>query len=253
MHFWDYIEDANNPNADVKSKEYSARMVAASHYVYRNFMGSVDQSDVKSVVMGLCTERVSAWHRKQLPYLIEAAIIWAHANYNLDASTTKPEFFTEWHNQFICELLEMSPNLRKYNLQGKTPVKKRKLILQEEQLSRSHKKKRQVKKQKARGRKLGLPTKAGITCYGRQNLAKYLRFYPKSGTEKNFRPRGQRLKCDFCGRDRIMHKCLACGEVFCMAPPHNLLIPESDPPQKFASNGLFCWHLVHGYGSWNEL
>lgn len=75
MYFWEYVEEANISHTDVKSKEYVENDVAASHYVFRNFMGSVDQSDVKSFVMGLCRERVSAWHRKLLPFLIEAAII----------------------------------------------------------------------------------------------------------------------------------------------------------------------------------
>ena len=146
----------------------------------------------------------------------------------------------------------MSPNLRKYNL--KTPTKMRKLELQPDEVVRSHKKKRVEKgKKTGRGKVLGVPTAVGLTCYGRNNLAKYVRFYPRPDTVNARRPVGRRLRCSFCGRDRIMHKCLACDQIFCMSPPHDLVIPGSDPPRKFSSNGPFCWHLAHGYTKWSEL
>ena len=75
MYFWDYIESDDNKGADVKSKKFTERLVAASHHLFRNFMGPVDQSDAKSKVMGLCREKVNAWHNKQLRFLIEAAVI----------------------------------------------------------------------------------------------------------------------------------------------------------------------------------
>ena len=146
----------------------------------------------------------------------------------------------------------MSPNIRKYTLKARTP-KKRKLVSQpDDERPRSHKKKGE-KQRKARGRVLGKATHAGLQCYGRQNLGKYLRFAPKEGTQKNFRPTVRRVNCDFCGKRRVLHKCLACGEVFCMLPPHNLEIPGANPPRKFPSNGLLCWHLVHGHSKWGDL
>ena len=209
-------------------------------------MGAVDQSDVKSFRMSLATERVSAWHKKQVPYLIESAVMWAHGNYNLDKSTEKQEQFTEWYCKFLSELQDMSPNLR---IRNQTP-KKRKREPEHKGKARSHKNK--TPKRKPGKLSLGFATEAGINCYGRQALGEYLRFYPRDDTRNSYRPLGRRMNCRFCGRDRVMHKCLACGEVFCMAPPHHLLIPNSNPPRKFKNTGLFCWQLVHGYTSWSN-
>ena len=176
--------------------------------------------------------------------------MWAHANYNLDKSTEKQEHFNEWYGNFLAELVDMSPNLRIRKLKIETPkknLKKRKLESGEK---RSHKKK--TPKRRVGKIRYGYPSEAGINCYGRKALGKYLRFYPTDETRRTYRPKGRRMRCRFCGRDKIMHKCLACGEVFCMAPPHNLNIPGSNPPQIYKSSGLFCWQLVHGYTSWAD-
>ena len=87
--------------------------MAKVHEIFRKFMGPVDQVDVKAQVMGITRELVSAWHKKQLAFLIQTAIGNAHCNYNLDPSC-KAEFFTEWYNKFLVELHEMSPNVRIY-------------------------------------------------------------------------------------------------------------------------------------------
>ena len=72
MKFWVY--DNEGSAGDVKGKIWKAKPVAMVHRLFRNFMGSVDQSDVKSHVMKLTSERVQSWHKKQLAFLIEAAI-----------------------------------------------------------------------------------------------------------------------------------------------------------------------------------
>ena len=90
----------------------------------------------------------------------------------------------------------MSLNIRKYTLKARTP-KKRKFVSQpDNERPRSHKKKGE-KQRKARGRVLGKATEAGLQCYGRQNLGKYLRFAPKEGTQKNFRPTVRRVNVIF--------------------------------------------------------
>ena len=99
----------------------------------------------------------------------------------------------------------------------------------------------------------GVPTNAGLNCYGRKNLAAYLRFMPEESTRNNKRPTARRINCKFCGKDRAMYTCLACGEWFCMSPPFDLIIPESDPQKKFRNTGIFCWHRIHGYNNWSEL
>ena len=89
-------------------------------------MGPVDQSDAKSHIMKLSAERVEAWNQKPLAFLIETAISWAHGNYNLDASVTKRELFSEFYHKLIVELHDMSPNLRVYKNPGLMSGKKRK-------------------------------------------------------------------------------------------------------------------------------
>ena len=151
----------------------------------------------------------------------------------------------------------MSPNLRTYKKYDSPVVRKRKRR-QEQQPEeksaekRSHKKKIRVD-QRGRTRNYGNATTDGLNCYGRNNLSKYLRFFPDEGTIHDRRPRARRISCRFCGRQRIMFKCLACNEVFCMAPPHNLIIPGSDPPTNFSVNGPLCWHLLHGFSKWSEV
>ena len=74
-------------------------------------MGAVYQRDVKSQIIALTRERISKWYQKQLSFLVDTAVIGAHANYNLDSST-KPEGFIDWHDMFIEELISKSKNYR---------------------------------------------------------------------------------------------------------------------------------------------
>ena len=153
-------------------------------------MGSVDQSDVKSHVMNLTTKRVQFWRKKQLFYLIEVAISQPHGNYNLDSSRTKQEPFSEFHNKFLEELNDMSPNLRTYKKSALSVHKKRERMQQPEEKSdekRSHKKKKIID-QRGRPREYGNATTAGLNCYGRDNLAKFLRFFPDKTSIYEKRP-----------------------------------------------------------------
>ena len=136
MEFWDYVP---NGKGDAKKKALFSKPVATVHKQFRENMGSVDQSDVKRHVMGLSSEAVVAWHKKQLAFLIESAIGNAHANYNLDPST-KAEYFTEWYNNFLTELLLLSPDLRIYKVS--TPTRMKRKMSEEKEpdlaLKRSH-------------------------------------------------------------------------------------------------------------------
>ena len=62
------------------------------HYIYRNFLGAVDQRNVKSHVMAITLERVARWRQKQLRFAVECAISATHLNYNIDPMIT-PELF----------------------------------------------------------------------------------------------------------------------------------------------------------------
>ena len=101
MQFWEYKDTGES---EVKEKGLFERRVPIAHYLYRNFLGAVDQRDVKSHVMAITRERVAHWYQKQLRFAVECAISAAHSNYNLDPTVT-PEFFKEWYNQFVEELL----------------------------------------------------------------------------------------------------------------------------------------------------
>ena len=103
MQFWEYKDTGES---EVKEKGLFERSVPMAHYIYRNFLGAVDQRDVKSHVMAITRERVA------LRFAVECAISAAHSNYNLDPTVT-PEFFKEWYNQFVEELLVLSKNYRK--------------------------------------------------------------------------------------------------------------------------------------------
>ena len=201
-------------------------------------MGAVDQSDVKSKVLSLTRESVSVWHRKQLAFLCETAIINAHANYCLDPSTT-PEHFTEWHNKFVDELLNMSKNYRK--------VKQKRPVIPEEsskKRKRPHRKKVSTpNKRRRKASPYGTPTKAGLACYGSKNLAIYLDLDTSSRWKR----------CRFCGKKGVIYKCSACGEYFCLTQPTDMIIPGSDPPRRYPANGFFCWHYLHGYSSKTEV
>ena len=144
----------------------------------------------------------------------------------------------------------MSPNLRVYSMKRGTISGSKRKREQEsiQQISRRHRK--VAPKKRKRPRVAGYATEEGLTCYGRKDLAAWIRFAPDENTRNRYRPLGRRIRCKFCSRDKVMHTCLACGEFFCMAPPYNLNIPGSNPPRKFATNGPFCWQLIHGYQTW---
>ena len=159
MVFWDREEGAKS---DVKKKALFKAPVVFSHQLFRNYMGAVDQRDVKSHVLLLTRGSVTVWHRKQLAFLCETAIINAYCNFNIDPSTTA-EGFTEWHSQFVEDLLEMSRDYRK--------CKQRKLVTKES-IKKSHKriqhsKKTTKTKRRRKSSPYGTPTEAGLNCHGR--------------------------------------------------------------------------------------
>ena len=219
-------------------------------------MGSVDQADAKAYVLNLTRQRVQKWYRKQLLFCIETAIINAYCNYNLDTGR-KSEGFKDWNELFISELLDMSPNYRSY----KTPRKhKQKFDTPEsggmamKKLKLSHKKQETPKRlRRSQGLPYGTATKAGLNCPLREKLSAGLRFTATEGSGNKPKPVASRRKCSFCGKDRTMHSCAGCKQAFCMAPPCNLIIPMSNPPRKFPSNGPFCWQRVHGFNTFDEL
>ena len=236
MHFWDYDEAA--VSSDIKAKSQISTNVAKVHQLFRNMLGFVDQSDVKATVMGLTSEKAVKWYGNQLTFLIESAISSCHGNYNLDPHVHKREGFTEWYSQFLNELIEMSPNYRKYANKNSTPARKPKREERNSGSKRSHKK----GKISHRRRSLyGTPTIEGIKCYGRDNMAKYLRMPD------------EKLTCRFCGKKRKVFRCIACQQVFCMEAPTHLTIPGSEPQRKFRKDGLFCWHLLHGFETWKMI
>ena len=171
-----------------------------------------------------------------MTFLIESAISSCHGNYNLDPLVDKKEGFTEWYSQFPKELLEMSPSYRKYKTVNRTPKRK----LQRATGNSDSKKKRKLTRHR-NVLQYGHPTKNGLACHGRHNLAKYLR-----------KPRGV-LTCKFCGKKRKVSRCSACNEVFCMEAPVHLTKPGVEPPRKFRENGPVCWQLVHGFESWQMM
>ena len=233
----------------MKKKVWVSNPVALVHHLFRNGLGAVDQRDVKSYVMSLTREAVTKWHQKQIKFLVETAVAGAHSNYNIDPSTTA-EPFTKWHTKFVTELLQLSKNYRKYKVQSSVESKDSPVIRHK----RPHTKRTPSKRTRKRKKLVyGNPTRAGLLCYGRTNLSAYLDVEPLEGTEKNRRPVGKRIKCGFCGRDRVLHRCSACKEVFCMLAPYDLYIPGSNPPRKFPSKGLCCWQRIHGYETKREM
>ena len=231
MRFWDREEEKF---ADVMKKSWFTNEVALSHYIFRNYMGAVDQSDVKSHIIRLTRETVSVWHRKQLAFLCETAIVNAHANYCLDPSAPS-EHFAEWFKKFCSELLKMSRNYRKVKTKPATPTPK---------ASRRHRKKVATPRKKRRLLSpYGSPTEAGIACHGSKNLAIWLEFNPKRSWKR----------CRFCGKKGVQFSCSACGETFCLAQPTHLIQPGSHPERHFPANGLMCWHYLHGYTSKTDI
>ena len=235
MSFQDY-EDLSG-RKDVKTKSWITTSVAKVHHVFRMKLGFVDQSDVKATVMGLTQELSAKWHENQLKFLIESTISSVHGNYNLDKGVEVQEFFTEFHNQLLVELAETSKNYRKYNTTS-GGQKKRRLIQPEE--PRSHKKPKQSARRHRQKLSYGVPSEAGLRCPGRKNLKAHLRKTTK------------RVRCHFCGKKRIVFKCLACGEVFCMEAPVDLPNPASATGKCFRQDGPFCWLLIHGFLSWGD-
>ena len=256
MHFWDY---EHKGKSDVKVKKWVTNMCATVHHVFRNHMGPVDQSDVKSDVMGICHEYTSHWYEKQLAFLVETAVGNAFANYNLDRGIDKRESFTEFYDLLTRDLLEASPDFRLY----KTP-KKRKLHGEEVEVSngdskrvkRSHKAKSPVVHYRiSKTRALGTPTEKGLLCPARKNLLGALRFDPKEWkiSSKGQHPIARRIICTFCGYKTTTFRCAGCDQAFCMRPPVNLFDPDSNPPRRFRRDGLLCWQRLHGYKNFSDL
>ena len=105
---------------------------------------------------------------------------------------------------------------------------------------RSHKKPKQSARRHRQKLSYGVPSEAGLRCPGRKNLKAHLRKTTK------------RVRCHFCGKKRIVFKCLACGEVFCMEAPVDLPNPASATGKCFRKDGHFCWLLIHGFLSWGD-
>ena len=96
----------------------------------------------------------------------------------------------------------------------------------------------------------GHATDAGLNCPVLHAIGAYLRFYLTDESRHGKKPVARRLPCKFCGKQGIKYRCVGCNDVFCMAPPTQLIIPGSDPPRKFRHDGPFCWHRVHGISTW---
>ena len=105
-----------------------------------------------------------------------------------------------------------------------------------------------VQKRKRRGKdiKLGTAVEAGLLCQARGNLMAHIR-HAKNGGDT------VRIRCAFCGKGRTKYVCKLCGANLCMDPPVHINIPDSNPPRKYRADGLFCFHLWHGYKKWSEL
>ena len=198
-------------------------------------MGAVDQSDVKATVMGLTAEITPKWYKKQLAFCIETAVSSSHSNFNLDKSVDKAEYFIDFHDELLKELLNESKDYRKYKKRNRGQI--------DSPLPKSHKKKRPMPKVRHREKIVyGMASEQGLACLGRQALAVYLRLCEGRG------------RCQFCGlRSRKIWKCTACDGKFCMEAPTNLVIPGSDPERTFRSDGCSCWLLFHGYDTFSAI
>ena len=235
MLFWEYVDSGEK---EVKTKSRVQATVSKVHELFRKKLGYVDQSDVKATVQGLTAEMDPKWYQNQLKFLIESAVSSCHANYNLDSSVAKREAFTEFHNQLLVELLEKSKNYRKYKMKKKrgfpSPAPK-------SDSRRSHKRHKSSPARHRVEREYGYPTKEGLTCPGRKNLAAFLRRTTK------------RMTCQFCGkRNKNSYFCVACGGYFCLKAPENITDPLSQPQRNFRIDGPFCWHRYHGYSTFAE-
>ena len=223
------------------------------HRLFRKFMGHVDQRDVKAEVMALTASLERHWGQKQLSFCIESAISCAHGNYNLD-QIVKREHFTRWHNMFVHECLTESKNYRIYKT---TPTKRKRSsdvsVSQSKHRKLSHKKRTPKSRRRESAEKpYGVAPSAGLKCSVRDNFYSFAPFDPEPGTEKNTIPAARRRKCAFCGKQRTLYKCQGCQLRFCMKSPTDLIIPNSNPPRYFPSNGPWCWHRVHGYKTWAD-
>ena len=247
MEFWDY-EDTGA--SEVKAKKHVSNMCATVHHVFRNYMGPIDQSNVKGNVMGLTRELNRHWYEKQFSFLVETSICNAFGNYNLDSGIDKKVHFTDFFDILTRDLLASSPNFRK----------KRKFIDSGSEVDgsgkkqkRSHHKKTKVVKYRSSKSPLGKATTKGLTCRARLNLRGALRFIGKAGSGNTKRFIAQRKKCAFCGHSSTSFKCIGCDQTFCMTPPTHLIDPDANPPQKFKINGLLCWERLHGFKKFSEL
>ena len=93
---------------------------------------------------------------------------------------------------------------------------------------------------------LGTVTQAGLSCRARANLMAHIRPAAKDGATV-------RNKCAFCGKLRTRFFCKLCGAHLCLSAPVHINIANCDPPRKYRADGLFCYHLWHGYKRWSDL
>ena len=104
----------------------------------------------------------------------------------------------------------------------------------------------QKRKRRGKGINLGTVMEAGRLCQARGNLMAHIRHAEKGGG-------AVRMRCAYCGKPRTKFVCKLCGANLCMAAPVHINIPDSNPPRKYREDGLYCFHLWHGYKKWSDL
>ena len=128
------------------------------------YMGAVDQSDVKATVMGLTAEITPKRYKKHLAFCIETAVSSSHSNFNLDKSVDKAEYFIDFHDELLKELLNESKDYRKYKKRNSGQI--------DSPLQRSHKKKRPTPKARHRKKiEYGMASEQRLTWPGLQVLS----------------------------------------------------------------------------------
>ena len=252
MEFWDY-EDTGA--GEVKEKNHVSNMCAKVHYVFRNYMGPVDQSDVKANVMGLTHELCRNWYEKQFAFLVETSICNAFANYNLDSGIDKIENFIEFFDILNRDFITLSPNFRKRkkSADSRSEVGSEIEGSAKKQKRSHHKQIELVKRRTSKLQGKGRATTRGLECKARLNLLGALRFTGKVGSVDAKKFTAQRRQCAFCGYRTTSFRCMGCDQSFCMKPPAHLIDPDSNPPRKFRADGLLCWQRLHGYKTFAEV
>ena len=209
-HFWEYKDGGGE--SEVKKRSWVSAIVARSHMIIRNYMGSVDQTDAESQTMSLTPQRVQKYHHKQLFALIENTIMCVHGNFYLDPST-KPDSFKEFHNNLIKDLLNLSPDCRKYKILN-IPKKWNAIneLRESKRYKQSHKKKKKPSSTKEYRNRISSTywhaTDAVLNCHGLHVIGVYLRFYPNDGSCHGKKQVARRLRCKFCGKQGIKYKCV---------------------------------------------